>query len=63
MVSVIIPTHDRAPVITRAIDSVLAQEGTELEVIVVDDGSSTSSASRPVSRARATRAWPGPVGS
>ncbi len=39
MVSVIIPTHDRAPVITRAIDSVLAQEGTELEVIVVDDGS------------------------
>ena len=39
MVSVIIPTHDRAPVITRAIDSVLAQEGVDLEVIVVDDGS------------------------
>jgi glycosyltransferase involved in cell wall biosynthesis len=39
MVSVIIPTHDRAPVITRAVDSVLAQEGAELEVIVVDDGS------------------------
>ena len=39
MVSVIIPTHDRAAVITRAVDSVLAQEGAELEVIVVDDGS------------------------
>jgi glycosyltransferase involved in cell wall biosynthesis len=39
MVSVIIPTHDRAPVITRAVDSVLAQDGAELEVIVVDDGS------------------------
>ena len=39
MVSVIIPTHDRATVITRAIDSVLAQEGVELEVIIVDDGS------------------------
>jgi glycosyltransferase involved in cell wall biosynthesis len=39
VVSVIIPTHDRAPVITRAVDSVLTQEGAELEVIVVDDGS------------------------
>jgi len=39
VVSVIIPTHDRAPVIARAIDSVLAQEGVDLEVIVVDDGS------------------------
>jgi glycosyltransferase involved in cell wall biosynthesis len=39
VVSVIIPTHDRAPVITRAVDSVLAQDGAELEVIVVDDGS------------------------
>ena len=39
MVSVIIPTHDRAPVIARAVDSVLAQEDVDLEVIVVDDGS------------------------
>jgi glycosyltransferase involved in cell wall biosynthesis len=44
VVSVIIPTHDRAPVITRAIDSVLAQEGIDLEVIVVDDGSSDDTA-------------------
>jgi glycosyltransferase involved in cell wall biosynthesis len=39
VISVIIPTHDRAPVIARAVDSVLAQEGVELEAIVVDDGS------------------------
>jgi glycosyltransferase involved in cell wall biosynthesis len=39
VVSVIIPTHDRAPVVIRAIDSVLAQDGAEVEVIVVDDGS------------------------
>jgi glycosyltransferase involved in cell wall biosynthesis len=39
VVSVIIPTHDRAHVITRAVDSVLAQEGADLEVILVDDGS------------------------
>jgi glycosyltransferase involved in cell wall biosynthesis len=39
VVSVIIPTHDRAGVIARAVDSVLGQEGAELEVIVVDDGS------------------------
>ena len=44
MVSVIIPTHDRALVITRAIDSVLGQEGAELEVIVVDDGSTDDTA-------------------
>ena len=39
MISVIIPTHDRAPVIARAVDSVLTQEGVALEAIVVDDGS------------------------
>jgi glycosyltransferase involved in cell wall biosynthesis len=39
VISVIIPTHDRAPVIARAVDSVLAQEGAELEAIVIDDGS------------------------
>jgi glycosyltransferase involved in cell wall biosynthesis len=39
IVSVILPTYNRAPLITRAIESVLGQEFTDLELIVVDDGS------------------------
>jgi glycosyltransferase involved in cell wall biosynthesis len=39
LVSVVIPTYNRAHVVTRAIDSVLSQTHRDLEVIVVDDGS------------------------
>ena len=39
LVSVIIPTHDRAWSLKAAIDSVLAQEDCPFELIVVDDGS------------------------
>lgn len=39
-ISVIIPTHNRADLIARSLDSVLAQTFMPDEVIVVDDGSS-----------------------
>ena len=38
-VSVVVPTHDRPALARRAVASVLAQEGVDVEVIVVDDGS------------------------
>ena len=39
LVSVIIPTYNRAWCLAEAVDSVLAQEFKEFELIVVDDGS------------------------
>jgi cellulose synthase/poly-beta-1,6-N-acetylglucosamine synthase-like glycosyltransferase len=39
-VSVVIPAYNAASTIVRAIDSVLAQQGATLEIIIVDDGSS-----------------------
>ncbi|HXS49362.1 MAG TPA: glycosyltransferase family 2 protein [Sphingomicrobium sp.] len=42
-ISVILPVHNRADVLPRAIDSVLAQEFEDFELIVVDDGSSDES--------------------
>ena len=38
-VSVIIPNYDRHGEMERAVDSVLSQEGVELELLVVDDAS------------------------
>ncbi len=39
LVSVIIPTHNRAPLLSASIESVLAQSYEKLELIVVDDAS------------------------
>lgn len=38
-VTVVIPTHNRTALLRRTLRSVLAQEGVELTVLVVDDGS------------------------
>lgn len=39
VVSVVIPTYNRAPLVGRAVDSALGQQFPNLEVVVVDDGS------------------------
>jgi glycosyltransferase involved in cell wall biosynthesis len=44
LISVIIPTYDRAPLLVDAVESVLRQEGACFELIVIDDGSTDSTA-------------------
>lgn len=41
LISVYVPTRDRFPLLRRALDSVYSQDYPRLEVIVVDDGSSS----------------------
>lgn len=44
MISIIIPTYNRAKTLPRAIESVLAQDYADWELIVVDDGSADGTA-------------------
>ena len=43
-ISVIIPTYNRSAYLAKAIDSVLAQDAADLQLVVVDDGSSDGTA-------------------
>ena len=45
-ISVIIPTYNRATMVVEAVESVLAQEASNFELIVVDDGSNDDTADR-----------------
>lgn len=42
VVTVVVPTHNRAQVLPAAVRSALAQTHREIEVLIIDDGSSDS---------------------
>ena len=44
MISVVLPTYDRAATLPRAIDSILVETYPDWELIVVDDGSTDTTA-------------------
>jgi glycosyltransferase involved in cell wall biosynthesis len=43
LVSVVVPTYQRAHTLRASVESLLAQRGTDFEVVVVDDGSTDQS--------------------
>ena len=45
-ISVIIPTHNRASMVVEAVESVLAQNMTDFELIVINDGSTDDTEER-----------------
>lgn len=45
-VSVVIPTYNRAAMVMEAVESVVAQEGVDFELIVIDDGSTDDTGAR-----------------
>ena len=55
LVSVIIPTRNRAPLLHRTLESVLKQSSENLEVIIVDDGSTEAVAASADPRVRVLR--------
>ncbi len=46
LVSVVVPTYNRAEVLVEALDSIAGQTHRPLEIVVVDDGSSDGTAGR-----------------